>query len=256
MSNIENIKVLADIAHQSGNYEQSYGYYSRVLEEEIEDALAWLRKGVAAANLTLSDKETITEAKVLTQRSIALGVADNERKDAAARLRSAYESIVKKLDNELGNKIKDYQKVGMPAGGSAVIHMAGQALNKVTSARGQAAARFKSLELLEIMCGLDGDASSYEYSIRAIEALNAHSKAAGNYLSEGSTNTYGAQVTKLHADMRARLSHLGGEYKPEPRDSVAGTESASGKSMSWGVRTFHIVFWLVILSLLLSTCSK
>jgi tetratricopeptide (TPR) repeat protein len=256
MSNVENIKVLADIAHQSGNYEQSYAYYSRILEEEIENALAWLRKGVAAANLTRSDKDMISEAKVLIQKSTTIGIEDSERQDAGTRLRSAYESIMKKLDDELLHKIKDYQKVGMPSGGSALIHMAGQSLNKIVSARGQAEARFKSLELLEIMCAVTNEAPSYEYSIRAIDALKAHSKAAGNYLTEGTTNTYGAQVSKLHNDMLTQLSRLPGEDKAGHGNASPGTASPSAKSTSWGLRIFQIIFWLVVLTVIISKCAR
>lgn len=205
MSNIENIKILADVAHQSGNYEQSYGYYSRILEEEIDNDLAWLRKGIAAANLTTSNKEMITEAKTLIERSLKIGIADHERQDGAYRLRSAYESLTKKLNDELLSEVKDYQKVGMPAGGSALIHMAGQSANQLLVAGGQAAVRCKSLDLLEIMCELENNSSTYEYAVRAIEALKAHSKAAGNYLTQGATNIYGPRVDRLLDQMQTQL---------------------------------------------------
>lgn len=258
MSNIENIKVLADVAHQSGNYDQSYSYYSRILEEEIDNGLAWLRKGIAAANLTTSDRDMITEAKTLIERSLKIGVADDERQNAAARLRSAYESITRKLDNELLDKVKDYQKVGMPSGGSALMHMAGQSLNKILSTGGQAAMRSKSLDLLEIMCDLENNSSSYEYSIRAIDALKAHSKGGGNYLSQGATGIYGSRVDRLLDQMQRQLWK---DPAHAPRlttlsDSAGNAANLSAKKSGRSVIVFFgVVFWLFIWSVIINKCT-
>lgn len=262
MSNIENIKVLADVAHQSGNYDQSYGYYSRILEEEIDNGLAWFRKGLAAAHLTTGDKEMISEAKTLIQKSLKIGIDYQERQDAGPRLRSAYESITKKLNDELLGKVKDYQKVGMPSGGSALLHMAGQSLNKILSAGAQAEARFKSLDLLEIMCDLENNESSYEYSIRVIDALKAQSKADGNYLTKGSTSIYGARVDRLQDDMQRRLSNLRGgatSFVGSSNVSPGGVTAASPaakKSGGGASSIFGIIFWLVVILVIVSKCTK
>lgn len=259
MNNIENIKILADVAHQSGNYEQSYSYYSRILEEEIDTGLAWLRKGIAAANLTTSDKETITEAKTLIEHSLKIGIADQERQNAAARLRSAYESITKKLNDELLGKVKDYQKVGMPSGGSALLHMAGQSANQILSAGGQAAVRSKSLDLLEIMCDLEKNSSNYEYSSRAIDALKAHSKAAGNYLTQGATSIYGPRVDRLLDQMKMQLWK---DPAHAPRlttlpGGAVNTAIPNGKKS--GVRSSNFlryIFWFVCILIIIGAVTK
>ena len=262
MSNIENIKVLADVAHKSGNYDQSYDYYSRILEEDIDNGLAWLRKGLAAAHLTTSDKEMISEAKTLIEKSLKIGIDYQERQDAATRLRSAYESITKKLDNELLGKVMDHQKVGMPRGGSALLHMAGQSLNKILSAKAQAEARSKSLDLLEVMCDLQNNESSYEYSIGAIDTLNAQSKATGNYLTEGPTSIYGTRVDRLHGYMERCLSNLRGGASSSIGSSNASPESgtaanpAAKKSGGGAGRIVAIIFWLIVISVIVSKCTK
>ena len=56
-------KNTGDVAHNSRNYEQSYCYYSQILEEQIANGNAWLRKRVAAASLMASDRDTVIKKK-------------------------------------------------------------------------------------------------------------------------------------------------------------------------------------------------
>lgn len=212
MSNIENIKVLAAVAHESENYEQSYSYYSKILEEKIENPEAWIRKGVAAANLTDSSGGRIKEARALIQRGAALTAAtDDDRRATASALKVAYETLVGKLDDELLGKIKDYQKVGMPAGGSALIHMAGQAVNKVMTAKAQAQARYGAVDLVVLMCEVEPVRGNFAYAIGAVDRLLLHSKNNGNYLNnEGSAkflqNLARIKATFFRADSNIQAS--------------------------------------------------
>jgi len=93
-------KNTGDVAHNSRNYEQSYCYYSQILEEQIANGNAWLRKRVAAASLMASERDTVIK-KNLIEKAVALGVTDQDRLDAASGLSVAYASITRGLNDEL-----------------------------------------------------------------------------------------------------------------------------------------------------------
>lgn len=47
-SNLQNLFRLADAASEAGNYDESYNYYTQILEEDGNNSKAWFGKGVAA----------------------------------------------------------------------------------------------------------------------------------------------------------------------------------------------------------------
>jgi hypothetical protein len=182
MSEIENIRVLAEVASESGAYEDSYKYSSKILELDINDAKAWIDKGIAAAFLTDSSGSRIGECRALVKKGIELGVDESSKSKAINKIKLAYNNYCNQLNDELLGKVKDFQKVGMPAGGSALLHGLGQAANKLLTAKGQAASRVKGLELLLLLCEVKPTADSYELANIALANALAHSKANGNYL--------------------------------------------------------------------------
>jgi hypothetical protein len=69
----ENTQILADSAFEAENYELAYSYYNRLLEDDLENAENWLKKGYCAAHLSkldkMLDKEVLMSIKTATNLS-------------------------------------------------------------------------------------------------------------------------------------------------------------------------------------------
>lgn len=208
MSNIQNIKALAEVAHSSGNYEQSYSYFSRVLEDDIENPSAWISKGVATAHLTGLGGERLAEARALITRGVSLEANEQVRRAACVALRSAYEGLLQRLDDELLARVTDYQKVSMPAGGSALVHMAGQAVNKNLAAMKQAQVRFRAVDLLVLACEILPIKQNYAYALRALDSATKHSRGHGDYHTNAASENYAGRLATITREMHNSLSEL------------------------------------------------
>lgn len=227
MSEIDNLKVLASIAHESGAYEDSYKYNSKILENEINDATAWINKGVAAAFLTDTNGSKITEATVLIKKGIELGVDDTIKNNVIKKLKEAYNNYINQLNDELLGKVKDYQKVGMPAGGSAILHGLNQAVNKIQTAQAQAPARIKGLELVMLMCEVKPERDIYGLANLAFANAQLHSKQNGDYLGKN---------LALQDKLNDYVRHIAQEAKekfpevniPAPKELVANVGKKDG----------------------------
>jgi hypothetical protein len=182
MSEIENIRVLADVASESGSYEDSYKYSSRILELDIKDATAWINKGVAASFLTDTSGSKIGESRALIKKGIEIGVDVSKKIEIVNKIKLAYNNYCTRLHDEMVGKVKDFQKVAMPSGGSILMHGLGQAANTVVTAKNQAGARVKGLELVLLICEVMPTADNYNLATIAIANALKHSKINGNYL--------------------------------------------------------------------------
>ena len=198
MLNTENIKELADVAYESESWQQAYDYYSKLLENDLSVPAYWLRKGICAAGLNGSDGNRVTEIRALVSRATSRSVDDVEKSKGGKLLRVAYENTSRKLDELLLTSIKDYQKVAMPQGGSALLHMAGQSINKSQVIASQAALRLRALELLEIECTLSPSTQNYAHAINRMELLFSHSKKNGDYLKDGKLGEHVEKILRFH----------------------------------------------------------
>ncbi len=198
MLNTENIKELADVAYESENWQQASDYYSKLLENDLSEPGYWLRKGTCAAGLNGTDGNRVAEVRTLVNRATSMSIGDIEKSKAAKLLRAAYQSTSRKLDELLLTSIKDYQKVSMPQGGSALLHMTGQQINKSQAITSQAASRLKALELLEIECALNPTPQNYAHAINQMELLFSHSKKNNDYLKDSRLGEHVEKTLRFH----------------------------------------------------------
>lgn len=244
MSNIENIKILGDAAHESANYEQSYKYHSQILEEEIQNGTAWLKKGVSAAFLTETSGSQITEAKVLIHKAISLGVADELRATEAKTLKHAYIAFAQRLNNELTEKFKDYQKVSSPQGGSSLLHIAGQATNKMILMQSQSSAKMKAIQLLELICYLTPTKENYLYAVEAIDDLQTQSNKNGDYL-KLSDSSGGGFYQQLDVK-KSELIKAGGLSPRDPLTKSNEDDEGFPVGFALGVILIGVTFYLLL----------
>jgi stress response protein SCP2 len=184
MSNIDNLKILASTALESGSHEDLYKYGSAILELNAGDGDAWIYKAAGAALNTDDIEKRIKEAKVLITKAISLGTNKSTASLAAQSLFSAYKIQMSDLDDVLLGKVKDYQKVAMPKGGSALVHGFAQTLNKVLSAKAQAPARAACAELLVLACDLNPTKENFVQALELVDTLEAHAKKNSDYFAK------------------------------------------------------------------------
>jgi len=209
MSNIENLIVMLDIASESNAHADVYKYSSQILELDINNSKAWISKGVAAAYLTDLTGNQIAEAKALISKGMTLGAEEEIKREASKQMRNAYTKFLARLEGELLEKVKDYQKVGMPKGGSVILHNAAQQANKLVSAQAQGLAKAKCLQLLVVMCNLDPTRDNYSYTVGALQAAKKHSLDNLNYLDSGeSLVEFNAAVAAINGEIKSRFDDL------------------------------------------------
>lgn len=182
MSELENVRMLAQVAFESNAHEDTYKYSSRILELDINDAAAWTYKGIAAAYLTDTTGSKIPEAFALIKKGMQIGIDEIASKKIVSELKKAYSNYVERLNDEILGQVKDHQKVAMPAGGSPVIHGFGQALNKILVAQKQGPARVKGLELIQFICEVSPTQDNYAYALLMLDGALIHSNKNGKYL--------------------------------------------------------------------------
>ena len=64
MENAANLNTLADVAYEAKNYEQAYQYYSRLLEADPTNELAWAAKGLSAGWISTPSSQKLDELVV------------------------------------------------------------------------------------------------------------------------------------------------------------------------------------------------
>ena len=84
---------LAEIAIESENYELAYNYYSKLLEEDIENSDYWLKKAICATNLSKLDRMLAKEVTVSLKTFF--------------QLEQPNEEVLKKIVDDITSKIFD-----------------------------------------------------------------------------------------------------------------------------------------------------
>jgi hypothetical protein len=220
--NIENIKILAEVAHKSKNFEQSYDLNTKLLEEDIGNSKAWIYKGIAAGWLSSPASSRVTECI----ECIKQGIKNNDEKELkdsiSDQLIDIYENFIKNSNKELVEKATDFNKVTMPEGGSRLLHMATQTIQRNNSAKEQLQAKIDALDLLKLCINLNPSESNYSAAINAVNGLINHSEKNGNYLKEYNKINY-ENIISLKNDLLQSHAKLFSESNHQNQ----GNKSAS-----------------------------
>lgn len=223
MDNINNIIELAKISHEAESYQDSYKYCSIILENDINNSMAWVNKGVAAAFLTDSFGSKIMESVTLIKKGIELDKNKLiDRDNLIERIKKSYNNYNNNLNDILAGKVKDFAKITIPSGGSTLIHSLGQSINAIQVAESQAPARLLGLELVCLMCHINPKESIYkEANIAFTNALN-HSKQNGNYFEKSE---------EVKIKFKKMFSYLNEEAKSNfPQIQLTTTELSQKKN--------------------------
>ena len=184
MIDIEKKKRLIAISLQAKAYADVYKYASEVIEADPDDGYAWAMKGVAAANTFDINASKINEALVFVNTGIDIGIDDDVKKLISAHFLNAFEFGTNEINKSLKSRIVDYQKVAAPAGGSTLIHMLGQSVNKITVAKEMAPSISKYTTLLPITFRLHPINEVAAKISKYFTDIELHSKDLGEYLKD------------------------------------------------------------------------
>lgn len=242
---MENFKSLAEFAYQNGNYQEAYQYSSKSIEIEINDPHLWLIKGISYSMLENESSNKSKEIRNLIEKSIELGIKKESLLLEIEKLRKAYEFKIKHLDEELLDKVRDYQKVSMPKDGSTLVHMLGQTINKNIVAAKQGTARYNALDLLLFMCEINPSVGNCSYTLTAITRAKKHSKENGEYLkSEGQEN-----YLYLIGLIEEKINNF------NPIKSASQQETGENSKESSSFPYAPIIFWSIVLIAIIVKCS-
>jgi tetratricopeptide (TPR) repeat protein len=70
MSDNNNIQILAETAYESKNYEQAYGYYSKLLESDPASVDFWIGKGLSAGWTSSPQNQKLDELLVCLRQAV------------------------------------------------------------------------------------------------------------------------------------------------------------------------------------------
>ena len=247
---MENFKSLAEFAYKNENYQETYQYSTKAIEIEINDSDLWLMKGISCSMLARDGNSKSKAIRSLIKKSIELGIEENKLQEEIIKLRQAYELQIKYLEEMLLDGVRDYQKVSMPKNGSALIHMAGQTINKHLIAAKQAPTRYDALDLLLLMCEIYPTESNCNYTLTSIERIKKHSKENGAYLKiEGKENYL--YLIGLIEDKIFKLN------KPNIKNDVKIYTEESRQESKKPSKTPYvpIIFWSIFLLFIITKCS-
>ncbi|MGG7036381.1 MAG: tetratricopeptide repeat protein [Flavobacterium sp.] len=87
----ENTQILADSAFEAENYDLAYNYYNRLLEDDLENAENWLRKGYCAVHLSKFDR--MLDKEVLMSIKTAKGLTSFD-KDRTTKIANEISTIL------------------------------------------------------------------------------------------------------------------------------------------------------------------
>ena len=106
---VSNILHLADTAFESGNSEEAYGYYTKVLESDGKNIDAWFGKGMASGSMSTLANPRINE--MITNFDKAIEYAEEDRKEEykikAAKTLTSIASAYYNLATEHYNEFKE-----------------------------------------------------------------------------------------------------------------------------------------------------
>ena len=237
-SNLDNIKELAKVAYEGENWKQGHEYYSKLLERDLTNAEHWLRLGICAAGLNDAEGSRVAEVKTLIFRALTMALEETVKSEAAGRLRQAFHSMTRRIDESVFDNVKQYQRVSMPDNGSALLHMAGQSINKANALLGAASSRLCSIELLEVECALVPSAQNYAFAVARVEALFEHSRSNGHYLKDPALSGAVAKVLHFHSKAEGVVRSAEGQSGITQATKItpaAGSSSQSALGQMLGV---------------------
>jgi tetratricopeptide (TPR) repeat protein len=211
MENKEQIQFLAKTAMQSKNYSQAFEYYSKLLENDINDQNSWLGKAIAAAHLSTLDTPRASEAAAYIKASMEFGEFTKEEK----------QNISKELINIAEQKINDgisfinreiekrFNEKQMGTFTMQPVHQTGRILIQMEVGKQYRSALTDNFDLIELAYQIFPTKENIEKLFENMNKVFIHSKANQNYF--GALNELteeNKRINNLWNNAKAKLSQI------------------------------------------------
>lgn len=226
MIQINTLEVLAEAAFQSKNYSQAYNYYTQILEQNPDSSEAWLKKGLSSGFMSSSDGIRIDECIYLVKLAISKSIDQSSRVFAADKLIDIYEHTIRVLNKLLINAVQNHQNIPMIGGGSTLLHMVGQSMIQISSAKSQSEIKVRALDLVVLSVELDASEGNYSALINAIRTLLTHASNNGNYLA--SADSTGLLLSKVN-QLKDKIYKEASDNYPNIKRQLAAVQESDKK---------------------------
>lgn len=101
----QNLKMLANMAFEGKNYDDSYQKYSQIIENDINDVEGWIGKGLSAGFLSTSEKSRLEETATILNHISKLNISDSDKIKIANNLISISRDYISSLIKSTKEKI-------------------------------------------------------------------------------------------------------------------------------------------------------
>jgi len=228
VANQSDLRELADTAYDSKNYQQAYEYYSRMLEADVNDASAWIMKGLSAGFLSESDSHRLDEVEVCINKSIDhLDAAGKER--VADGLMSVGQHVIDETYGAFAETMSEYDKKSMSTGELRAVRNVGKQTEGLYRGGELNEQWYRALQLMDRACKISPSKERFEHVIEEIDHLKAHSNGNGNYLDLGEDemvnregNSYEDKLNRLRRSLLKRARAADSSFQPKQVDTSSG----------------------------------
>jgi len=222
---MEKIKKLAEVALESENFELAYKYYSKLLEEDIENPDYWLKKALCAAHLTKMDKMLAKEVIVSLKTYFQFEQPNEEdlKKIVDEFTSIIFEKVLEGktfITDEINQKFNALQ---IPAGTLYAVNQMRKA-----SIQREVGSKYKNIlfeyfKVLDFVLRKKSTLIGCEKAYRAVNSTNYMSKNTGDffYSLEG-TESESILLRELFSFSKNELDRL------SPNNTVTNPPSTSG----------------------------
>lgn len=177
----ENLSELADTAYRSGNYNQAYSYYSRILEADSTDTTAWLRKGICAGWLSEPDNLRFEEMRVCIEKAKEKGEGIN-KEELSEQIMELSEDFLADLYGKIDDTIQESEKESVATGELRPVKQFGTQVDIFGEAGDRISQWMAAFEQVKFACNIAPDTERYRKAIREIDAFEKHSSDNMDYL--------------------------------------------------------------------------
>jgi hypothetical protein len=185
----DNLKILAETALISKNYEQAYNYYSQLLERNTNNKDYWKGKAYAACNLSNLDQSRVFEAiTLLNAANKILQISDLEKAEISNELLKVGEIKLKEGIHQFETEVeKRFNLLQIPAGTLYEVHKTRKLKIKIDVGAQYRPALIEIFELMAFACDLCPTKENYKRLISNFNRIFEHSKSNLDYF--GGLNT-------------------------------------------------------------------
>ena len=222
---MEKIKKLAEVALESENFELAYNYYSKLLEEDIENSDYWLKKALCAAHLSKMDKMLAKEVIVSLKTYFQF---EQPNEDDLKKIVDEFTSIIFEkilegksfITDEINRKFNALQ---IPAGTLYAVNQLRKASIQTEVGSQYKNILFEYFKVMDFVLRKKLTLIGCEKAYRAVNSTNSTSKNNGNFFySLDGTESESILLKDLFSLSKNELDRL------SPNNTVTNPPSTSG----------------------------